>query len=78
MNRSQRVRGTVLLALVCLAAGCGSHASEHAPASRLTEAQRDTAIARSQIPGAAAVGRALDLGGREAKRAAQMDSLQGR
>jgi hypothetical protein len=64
--------------LACLAAGCGAHSSEHAPASRLTEAQRDTAIARSQIPGAAAVGRALAVAGRESAHAAQMDSLQGR
>jgi hypothetical protein len=42
----------------------------------LTEAQRDTAIARSQIPGARAVGRALDVAGREAAHAAQMDSMQ--
>jgi hypothetical protein len=78
MNASKGVRALVLLALCCLAAGCSSHASEQRPASRLTEAQRDTAIARSQLPGAAAVGRALDLNGREAARAAQMDTLQGR
>lgn len=63
-------------AFAWLTAGCGAHAGEQAPASRLTEAQRDTAIARSQIPGAAAVGRALAVAGREAAHAAQMDSLQ--
>jgi hypothetical protein len=61
--------------LLCLAAGCGAHAKDEAPASRLSEAQRDTAIARSQIPGAAAVGRALDVAGNEATHAAQMDSV---
>jgi hypothetical protein len=78
-HRSHRTYGWLLLtcALVCLTAGCGAHSGEHAPASRLTEAQRDTAIARSQIPGAAAVGRALDVAGREAAHAAEMDSLQG-
>jgi hypothetical protein len=79
---SRRGRGWILLAcaLACalawVTAGCGAHAGEQAPASRLTEAQRDTAIARSQIPGARAVGRALDVAGREAAHAAQMDSMQ--
>ena len=72
------VHGIRLLvaSLLLGAAGCGSHAGEHAPASRLSEAQRDTAIARSQIPGAAAVGRALDVAGREAAHSEQLDSLQ--
>ena len=84
MSGSLRRGGWMLLActlaclLACLSAGCGAHAGENAPASRLTEAQRDTAIARSQIPGAAAVGRALDVSGRESAHAAQMDSLPGR
>ena len=76
MNASRVVRAIALLALCGLAAGCNSHASEQAPASRLTEAQRDTAIARSQLPGAAAVGRALALSGAETRRAAQMDTAQ--
>jgi len=80
MSRSHGRRGWLLLGcmLTCLAAGCGAHSGEHAPASRLSEAQRDTAIARSQIPGAAAVGRALDVAGKESAHAAQVDSLQGR
>ena len=80
MSRSPGRRGWLLLGcmLTCLAAGCGAHSGEHAPASRLSEAQRDTAIARSQIPGAAAVGRALDVAGKESAHAAQVDSLQGR
>jgi hypothetical protein len=77
MNHSHRRSAWMLLACVLafLTAGCGTHSGEHAPASRLTEAQRDTAIARSQLPGAAAVGRALDVAGREAAHAAQIDSL---
>jgi hypothetical protein len=80
MNGSRWRRGALLLVcgLACLAAGCGARSAAHEPASRLTEAQRDTAIARSQIPGAAAVGRALDVAGRESAHAAQMDTLQGR
>lgn len=55
--------------------GCARHASPPQPASRLTEAQRDTAIARSSLPGASTVGRALDVSGQGAGHAAQMDSL---
>lgn len=80
MRTSLAVRVRVLLGcvVVCLVAGCAPHSGDHAPASRLSEAQRDTAIARSQIPGAAAVGRALDVAGGEAAHSAQLDSLQGR
>lgn len=77
MNRRHAIHGLVLWVLLAsLAAGCGSQPGDHAPASRLSEAQRDTAIARSEIPGAAAVGRALDVAGREAGHAAALDSLQ--
>ena len=75
MNASKGVRALVLLALCCLAAGCSSHASEQRPASRLTEAQRDSAIARSNLPGARVVDRALAVSGREAAHAAALDTL---
>ena len=69
-------RNRLLLALCLLVtAGCAEHASEQRPASRLTEAQRDTAIARSSLPGASVVGRALDVSGRGTGHAAQLDSL---
>ena len=64
----------VLLALIAIT-GCARHASQPQPASRLTEAQRDTAIARSSLPGASTVGRALDVSGQGAGHAAQVDSL---
>ncbi len=65
-----------LLALVLLAiAGCGGSGNAHEPASRLSEHQRDSVLARSSVPGAAAVGRAFDAAGREAGHAAAMDSL---
>ena len=75
--RSAQPRMLLLLAWTCLGAGCGARSSDRPPASSLTEAQRDTAIARSQIPGAAAVGRALDVAGAEAAHSAQVDSMQG-
>ncbi len=69
------IRPFVLLAAASLIAlaGCSKH--EERPASTLTEAQRDTAIARSVLPGADVVGRALQVSGRESRRASGMDSL---
>ena len=64
----------VLLVLLSIT-GCARHASQPEPASRLTEAQRDTALARSSLPGASTVGRALDVSGQGAGHAAQVDSL---
>lgn len=56
-------------------AGCAGHSSTPKPASTLTEAQRDSAIARSSLPGASTVGRALDVSGQGAGHSAQLDSL---
>ena len=74
---SPRLSMMVLLALlVSLAvAGCAGHSSTPKPASTLTEAQRDSAIARSSLPGAETVGKALTLSGKEEKHAAQVDSM---
>jgi hypothetical protein len=67
-------RGLVIVLLALLSiTGCARHASQ--PASRLTEAQRDTALARSSLPGASTVGRALDVSGQGTGHAAQVDSL---
>lgn len=66
-------RLVLALAAAALLAGCGN--STPKPASTLTEAQRDTALARSGLPGSAAVGKALEAAGAEAGRAAGMDSL---
>jgi len=67
----------VIIAVLTLlaVAGCAGHSSTPKPASTLTEAQRDTALARSSLPGAAVVGRALDVSGQGTNHAAQMDSL---
>lgn len=69
-----KLRGPLFVALACLVLGGCSRAAER-PASTLTEAQRDTAIARSILPGASVVGRAMQVSGREARRATSMDSL---
>lgn len=67
------MRFTLAVLLLSLLAGCGS--GEQKPASTLSEAQRDTVLSRSEIPGASAVGHAFDAAGKEAAHAAQMDSL---
>jgi hypothetical protein len=64
-----------IVAIVVLAALAGCARSADRPASTLTEAQRDTVISRSVLPGAAVVGRAMQVSGREAQRATDMDSL---
>lgn len=51
----------ILLGLVLLAAACGSgsNAGANPPRDTLTERQRDSALARSSIPGHNAVGAAM-------------------
>ena len=66
---------TLALLVLLSIAGCSRHASQPQPASRLTEVQRDSAIARSSLPGASTVGRALEQSGQGANRAAQADSM---
>ena len=61
-----------LVTLLVVLAGCSKHAER--PASTLTEAQRDSAIARSSLPGADVVGRAMQVSGREARRSDNMDA----
>ena len=67
----QRIH-VVLTVLLLVLAGCSKGAER--PASTLTEAQRDSAIARSSLPGADVVGRAMQVSGREARRAGSMDA----
>ena len=70
-----------ILALACLAVlaltGCAPRA-ERATRAPLTERQRDSVLARSALPGAPVVGRALQVSDQAADRAAVMaasDSL---
>ena len=66
---------TVSLALALGAAGCAQQASEHRPVSTMSEAQRDSAIARSQIPGAHAVARAFEFAHKTSRATVDPDSL---
>lgn len=73
MKMRRPAAALVVIALAAPLVGCGSH--EDKPASSLTEAERDTALARSELPGAAVVGRALEVNGVAAVRAAGADSV---
>jgi len=70
------VAALVMVVIVC-GAGC---APRSAPAARapLTERQRDSVLARSVLPGATVVGRALEVSDRATDRKAELaasDSL---
>ncbi len=74
-------RALALLAFVLLlvACGCGAQVSGDAVESARTArtaSQLDTAIARSSLPGAGVVDRALSESGRQGQRAASLDSLR--
>jgi hypothetical protein len=65
--------GIVVVVLLAAVVGCGQHADQTARAP-LTERQRDSVIAKSSLPGAAVVGRALDVSDRAAERASKMNA----
>jgi hypothetical protein len=68
-----------LLACLALATACSGAAPDNAARAprtdTLTARQRDSAFATSRVPGAAAVGRALQAADTAAARNAAMDSL---
>jgi len=57
--------------LAMFAAGCSQGA---APKHELTEAQRDSVLGRSDLPGASAVGRAMQASDKEAHHAADLNA----
>jgi hypothetical protein len=68
------MRTIVLAAAALLLVGCGS--TETRLTKRLTTRERDSILATQKvIPGAATVGRALEVSDRSLDRAAQVDSL---
>jgi len=63
------------LVVLALAAGCTRHVEQRV---ELTERQRDSIIARSSLPGASVVGRAMatsDRAAADAAHAADVDTL---
>ena len=71
MNRIVWVLALLMLALVT---GCGGDKTP-APASHLSEAQRDTVLSRSDIPGARAVGQAFGAAEQAVGHRVELDSL---
>ncbi len=76
MKRAAAMAVLALAALVVLAAlgGCGKPAADE-PASTLTEAQRDSVLGESALPGAGTVGRAREAAAGEATPRVSVDSL---
>ncbi|HSG47488.1 MAG TPA: hypothetical protein VLA43_06750 [Longimicrobiales bacterium] len=69
-----------VLVLCAVLAGCPESGAERPPANdrdTMTQRQRDSVTATLPIPGAGAVGGALDAADAAAARAAQHDSLLG-
>ena len=64
-----------MLALTLSLSSCGAQFSSDVATSTMTAAQRDSAIARSEIPGAKAVNRAFKGAERQADLEAKLDSL---
>ena len=69
------ILAVALLMALALASGCGS-SPRRAAEPPLTERQRDSVLARSGLPGATTVGRALEVSDDAAARAAALDSLR--
>ena len=73
-----RLRGGFsLLALCCLALSCGggNQADDQAAQDTLTQRQKDSIISTLPVPGAGAVGKALDASDAARARAEQHDTI---
>lgn len=69
-----RPKTLCVLVLLILAAGCSGHETPPEPASRLTEHQRDSVLAKSDLPGARVAGGAIGASDDATERAAHMDA----
>ena len=67
------MKRAILIAVAGLIAGAGCSSGRHAT-RKLSERERDSLIARSQLPGAAVVGRAMSVSDRLERQAARQDS----
>jgi hypothetical protein len=65
-------RAILAALLLALAAGCSADVADD---SKLTRAQRDSVIAKSVLPGAGVVGRAIEVSAGASQRSADLDSL---
>jgi hypothetical protein len=62
----------LLIAVVC--AACSQKGDEQKTTRKLTQAQRDSAIAASKLPGAGVVGKALEVADTAEARASKQDA----
>lgn len=67
----KRSRAFLFASALAFAALACSKKSENEPPRTLTQAQRDSAIAASQLPGAGVVGKALEVADSAESRAAE-------
>lgn len=68
----RRLVWSLALAVSCILSACSNKADSTSKAPRtLTQAQRDSAIAASQLPGAGVVGKALEVADSAESRANQ-------
>jgi hypothetical protein len=72
-----RSRKIVVLLLIAagMCPGCANQFDSDSTKAALTGHERDSVLARSELPGAATVGRALHENDRAAQRAASLDSI---
>ena len=61
----------VFLASLVFLSGCAQEASEEKTQTPMTQRQRDSTIAASKLPGASAVGKALEIADSAAVRASR-------
>jgi hypothetical protein len=73
---SKYMRAIMLLfACFFFAQGCTGKAPESTPGKKLTRRQRDSVLAESPLPGAAAVGKAISFSDSTTARAKRIDSM---
>jgi len=61
--------------MLVLVVGCSGESNSDQAETGLSQRQRDSLVAESDLPGAAAVGKALSISDSAAARAARLDSL---
>ena len=59
MMKATRIGWAIVFAALCVFSACSKKSDTHT--RKLTEAQRDSAIAASSLPGAKVVGKALEI-----------------
>ncbi len=63
------MKRTIGIAILAIITGACSATQDHPAKRELTEAQRDSVISKSDLPGAGVVGRALSESGRQQRQA---------